>query len=143
MTNLEEKYNLLTLTFEDLIEKLGISKENVLLVGSLALFAHGFPVEGISDVDAEIKNLNPDQVQKLLLLASANAGTEYSSSVDRIDVIYKNIKMNLWVVSDFTHSFCYKNYFKVAEPLSVLKVKLSYGRKKDLSYLRYLLTKLV
>lgn len=120
---------------------------NYLIVGSCALEICGFPMRReCHDIDIEI--VADDRIRDIiqgLAKSSTPVGqnkkdTDYQDlhqADGRYDFDWMGIKVNAWLVEDIDKQFIWKDYIKYATVKEVLKVKLKYGRSKDLRDLAF------
>lgn len=112
-----------------------------IVVGSLALEVQGFELRNQpGDIDVEVI---ATEYQALLFKAiseSQNLRSDYPGSETRPWIFkFGESKINVWVVSEFSHKFIYLDYVKYATAGSVLKVKMSYKRPKDFLDLNHII----
>lgn len=127
---------------DEFLSVLGLDRGGAVIGGSLALYIQDMPVKGIHDIDIEVTAT--EKVKSLLIaMAAATASPQDKSylegkkqgNMERFDVIYKGVKINVWLVPNIeVRPYMYKDYFKFASIMSILRYKLSYKRPKDIEY---------
>lgn len=118
-----------------------------LVVGSCALEICGFPMRReVHDIDIEIV---ADCRTKAIIQGLAKSSTpvdqkqkdadyqDLHQADGRYDFDWMGVKVNAWLVEDIDKQFIWKDYIKYATVKEVLKVKLRYGRSKDLRDLAF------
>lgn len=119
-----------------------------MVVGSGALLKCGIPLRReVSDIDLEVCcTEEQEKVFKDLQDATNPYNTDYrvlDSSKPYI-FMYRNIKVNVWVVKEFTHDqWVMNNGIRYATIYSVLKKKMSYRRVKDYEDLNHIVKTLL
>jgi hypothetical protein len=122
--------------------------QNYMLVGSGALLSCGIPLPRFcGDVDLEVIETE-ENVKMFKMLQDATipfCNHEYKGKkMDGKELpfvfMYKNIKVNVWLVKAFNHTqWVWKNNMKIATVYSVMKKKMSYKRVKDFQDLQYII----
>lgn len=122
--------------------------QNYMLVGSGALLSCGIPLPRFcGDVDLEVIETE-ENVKMFKMLQDATipfCNHEYKGKkMDGKELpfvfMYKNIKVNVWLVKKFNHTqWVWKNNMKIATVYSVMKKKMSYKRVKDFQDLQYII----
>lgn len=121
---------------EALLNVLGLTKNDCIVCGSVALFVHRFMIEKIHDVDLEIKD-TPEVRKALRLIAAANPihNSGYGNHPDRFDLSFQGVPFNIFLVQELSkENFMYKDYFKFKSVLPILQRKFQYRRPKDIEY---------
>jgi CRISPR/Cas system-associated exonuclease Cas4 (RecB family) len=118
-----------------------------LVVGSIALNICGFPMNrGVHDIDIEI--VADDRIRDIIqgLAKSSTPIDQKQKDADyqdlhqaegRYDFDWMGVKVNAWLVKKIDKQYIWKDYIKYATVKEVLKVKLKYGRSKDLRDLAF------
>ncbi len=115
------------------------------MCGSLALEACGFPLlNEPNDIDMEV--LDSPEMREFLTnvsLSSDDDKLHYHNDEDnRIDIIWRGVKMNIWLVKEFDSKQIWSEHIRYSTIEHVLKYKLQYGRKKDLEFLSNAISKI-
>jgi len=130
----EHTPNKLTQVLKDFCTSLSIPLQDLMVVGSLSLYRHGFQVK-THDVDVEFRNPTPLHLKLLTLLHETAGREEYPVlEGERFTFLYKEIPFDVWVVKEFNSSpdtILEKDRIQYANVTSILKKKKQYGRKKD------------
>ena len=131
----------LTHRLEDFLQLLNIKPEDVLVVGSMALYLSGFPTP-VHDLDLEVRNMTESVRNQLKILETSTLPPNgYIDHPDpsRYDIKFRGVEINVWDVIEFTPKICLnKQGFpcSFSDPMSVFRRKKEYGRLKDLKSLQ-------
>lgn len=123
-----------------LLGHLGLTSQEAIICGSMALYCQDMPVNDIHDVDLEI-TYSPELEASLKLLASANPSKvkcDYSTNEEghkRVDFMYRDVQFNVWLTPNINERpYMWKDYFRYASVMSILEHKFRYAREKDMHY---------
>jgi CRISPR/Cas system-associated exonuclease Cas4 (RecB family) len=110
-----------------------------MVVGSIALEICGFPMRReVHDIDIEVKDSTKARLALTALTKATNANhKEYDKVRNHIDFNWNGIGVNVWLVPELNKQHIWKDYIKYATINEVLKVKLGYGRSKDIKDLSF------
>lgn len=113
---------------------------SILVVGSMALHAHGFTSIIPQDIDLEIKSRHVG-LNFYLLGLEENSRIQkekenYPKDLNhlRYDFTFQGVKFNVWAVKEFgclEEEMMWKNFTRYAPISSIISWKKKYGRPKD------------
>lgn len=108
-----------------------------MVVGSMAMYVHGFNVEP-HDLDIEIEGISGDSLRALSTMARINKDmksdilSEYVETAPLYRIRIEDVDVDIWVVNkiDYNRTVFYNN-IKFGDVLSVIKKKMDMKREKD------------
>lgn len=132
--------------FEDDMAKVArfFDNQNIpfIVVGSGALLMCGIPLgRNAGDIDVEVlRNEKSGKFFTTLQEVTCDKNPDYVGDNKPFTFFYKGIKVNVWLVDNYTHRHIIKrNNIRYATAYSVLKQKMAYKRKKDYEDLNHII----
>ena len=143
INTMEEKLRKFNRDLEVISDFLENQHLTFMVVGSGALLTCGIPIKReVGDIDIEVCcDEKEARVFKILQDASFPQYSQYQIlKKDKPYIFtYKGIKVNVWVVEEFTHKqWVEKNHIRFATVYSVLQRKMAYKRVKDFDDLNHI-----